>query len=208
MAIYTTFFLCNPSELPGGFPGWRPPLPQPVKREFKSRITGQTSIIETQVPDWNDQPSEDPEAGRYVAMKIEGSYEDYLQARLPPFVRSQPHWCTKGLTDIELTPLAEALGVVPAMETALYCRPSLGAVLQQFRPDFVSKLTSLDDSAAQKTAQAWAGTMSTPKHTHTRSGKRLYPDWTAAGAIAILRPLIALAKQSDGKSGMYVLIEP
>src|SRR5262245_26351940 len=32
MAIYTTFFLCKPPELPGGFPGWRLPLAQPVRR--------------------------------------------------------------------------------------------------------------------------------------------------------------------------------
>jgi hypothetical protein len=36
MAIYTTFFLADPREVPGGFPGWKPPLPAPVRREFRN----------------------------------------------------------------------------------------------------------------------------------------------------------------------------
>src|SRR5262249_44810119 len=61
MAIYTTFFLCKPEELPGGFPGWRLPLAKPVRREFRNPFTGELSVVETHDPDW---PRDSPEVQR------------------------------------------------------------------------------------------------------------------------------------------------
>ena len=52
MAVYTTFFLCRPEELPGGFPVWRPPLAAPVRREFRNPLTGQVQVVETREPEW------------------------------------------------------------------------------------------------------------------------------------------------------------
>ena len=47
MAIYSTFFLCKPEELSSGFPGWRPALPESVRREVTNPFTGKTMTIET-----------------------------------------------------------------------------------------------------------------------------------------------------------------
>ena len=52
MATYTTIFLCNPQQLASGFPGWLPPLPKPIKRQIKNPLTGKTSIVETNSPEW------------------------------------------------------------------------------------------------------------------------------------------------------------
>ena len=99
MAIYTTFFLCKREELSAGFPGWRLPLPKPVRREFKNPFTGTVAVMETREPEW---PEEADEAfpPRYQVVAIEGSYKDYLENRLPPFVRENPHWATKAVTEI------------------------------------------------------------------------------------------------------------
>ena len=143
MAIDTTFFLCRPAELPSGFPGWRLPLAQPVRRKFRNPFTGKDEIVETRDPEWSD--GEGDELGREnQVVEIAGSYEDYLEGRLPPFVRSCPHWAAKGLTQVELTPLLEAAGVAESMECAIYSPPSLGAVVQQFPAGFLTNLGSLD----------------------------------------------------------------
>src|SRR5262245_29535313 len=67
MAIYTTFFLSKPEELPRGFPGWRLPLQQPVRREFRNPFTGKVSIIETREPEWPDDADHEGNSGYGVA---------------------------------------------------------------------------------------------------------------------------------------------
>ena len=57
MAIYTTFFLAAPEKVVGGFPGWKPPLPAPVRREFLNPLTKQLVVIETRKPEWPDEES-------------------------------------------------------------------------------------------------------------------------------------------------------
>jgi hypothetical protein len=86
MAIYTTFFLCKSKDLAKGFPGWRPPLAKPVRREIRNPFTGKLTVIETRAPEWPEDTSEWPEREHQVAV-IRGKYEDYLEGRLPPFVR-------------------------------------------------------------------------------------------------------------------------
>src|SRR5579859_7027686 len=119
MAIYTTFFVCDPQQLVAGFPGWRLPLPKPVKRKFKNPFTGKMMTVETREPEWAEGEGADPMDREYQVVTIEGSYEDYLEGRLPSFVQRQPHWAAKGLTEIELGPLAEAVGVEAKFEFPL-----------------------------------------------------------------------------------------
>jgi hypothetical protein len=161
MAIYTTFFLCKPEDLPGGFPGWRLPLAKPVRREVRNPFTGEVAVVETREPEWLEEASEEPER-EYQVVTIAGRYEDYLEGRLPPFVRGCPHWAAKGLTEIELAPLLKAAGVAASMECAIYSPPSSGAVVQQFPQAFLARLSSLDQKAV---AQRWAAAMSSPEHT-------------------------------------------
>jgi hypothetical protein len=203
MAIYTTFFLCKPEELPGGFPGWRLPLRKPVRREFRNPFTGELSVVETHDPGW---PEDAPEVlGRaYQAVEIEGRYEDYLEGRLPRFVRAQPHWAAKGLTEVELYPLLKAAGVAGSMECPIYSPPSSGASVVRLPPDFLAKLGSLD---AKALATRWAAAMSTPEHTHSVSDVKVTEGWTASEALEILQPLVALACQATAGQQMYLLTE-
>jgi hypothetical protein len=203
MAIYTTFFLCNPTELPGGFPGWRPPLAQPVRREVRHPFTGQLAVVETCVPEWPDHEAAEAER-TYRVVEIEGSYEEYLENRLPPFVRRCPHWAAKGLTQIELAPLLAAVGVSASIDFPIYGPPSASAIVQQLPAEFLVKATSLDQ---QNVAQTWAAAMSTPEHTHTVSGQKLSDGWTASEALALLQPLVHLAKKASAAQQMYLLIE-
>lgn len=203
MAIYTTFFLCRPEELPGGFPGWRLPLAEPVRREFRNPFTGEVSVVETREPEWPEDASDEPERD-YQAAVIQAGYEDYLEGRLRPFVRACPHWCAKGLTEVELEPLLQAAGVATSMEGALYAPPSSGAFVQQLPLEFLATLDSLDLS---EVASQWAAAMSTPEHTHSVTGVRLSDGWTAGEALELLRPIAALASRAGTGQRMYLLTE-
>jgi hypothetical protein len=203
MAVYTTFFLCKPADLQSGFPGWRLPLAEPVPREFRSRFTGELRVVETREPEWPEDGSEGM-MRRYQVVRIEGSYEDYLERRLPPFVQSSPHWATKGLTVVELEPLLEIAGVPALMEQPLYGPPSLGAFVQDLPEEFLAKLPSIDQ---ENVAQQWAAVMSRPEYTHSVSGRKLCDGWTPSEALEILRQLVDLSKKASAGQQMYLLTE-
>jgi hypothetical protein len=203
MAIYTTFFLCKQDELPGGFPGWRLPLKKPVRRKFRHPLTREWSVVETREPEWPEDADEELDQDYQVAA-LEGRYEDYLEGRLPPFVRACPHWAAKGLTEVELDPLFKATAVEGSLECALYGPPSLGAVIQQLPPEFLAKIGSLNQKAV---AKRWAAAMSTPEHTHSVSGVKLSDGWTTTEALEILRPIVTLARIATAGQRMYLLIE-
>jgi hypothetical protein len=203
MAIYTTFFLCRPEELSGGFPGWRLPLAKPVRRKFRNPFTGEESVVETREPDWPEDAGALPERD-YQVVAIEGRYEDYLEGRLSPFVRSCPHRAAKGLTQVELDPLLEAAGVTGALECAIYSPPSSGALVQQFPAEFLVRLGSLDQKAV---AKRWAAAMSAPEYTHSVTGAKLSEGWEVSEARAILAPLVALARRASAGQQLYLLTE-
>jgi hypothetical protein len=189
-----------------GFPGWLPPLPKPVQRQFRNPFTGEITTVETRKPEWPDGEDAENMDSEYQVMEIQGNYQDYLVGRLPPFVQRQPHWAAKGLTEVELIPLAEALGVEAKFECPLFAPPSFGAVLQELPSEFNPKLVSLDQGSLQAIAEKWAATMSTPEYTHSVSGERLNDGWTVSEAIEILYLLVELARQGVDQR-MYLLIE-
>ena len=203
MAIYTTFFLARPEELTSGFPGWKPPLPAPVRREYRHPFTKQLISVETREPEW---PAEEASGAmpQFRAVAIQGRYEDYLENRLPPFVRQQQHWAAKGLTDLELEPLLRAIGFGTDLDTPLYAPRSSGAVLREFPANFIPTLIKSDRLGV---ARQWAAEMSTPERTHSVSGNKLSNGWTTQQASQILDPLIALAQKADSGQRIYLLIE-
>jgi hypothetical protein len=121
MAIYTTFFLANPSELLAGFPGWKSPLPAPVLRQFRNPFTKQLVSTLTRKPEWPNEENRTV-TPQFRAATIQGRYEDHLEARLPQFVRANAHWAAKGLLEIELESLLIAIGASPKRESPLYRR--------------------------------------------------------------------------------------
>jgi hypothetical protein len=203
MAVYTTLFLCRPEELTGGFPGWQLPLACPVRREFRDPFTGKTSVIETREPEWPDWDDGEPDRGYHV-VAIEGRYEDYLESRLPPFVRARPHWAGKGLTEVELAPLLKACDVEGSWEPAIYGPPSSGALVQQLPPEWLPRLDSLDQEAV---AGRWAMVMSSPEYTHSVSGEKLCEGWTKGEALELLRPIVELGRKASFGQRLYLLIE-
>lgn len=209
MAIYTTFFLCEPENLAAGFPGWKPPLPQPVTRKSMNPFTREEVTITTDAPEWDDVDPNEIEIPEFTVVAIEGRYSQYLEQRIPPFVQSQPHWCSKNLTSVELEPLVASATEMeePRLTTPLYAHPSFSAGIEQFPDEFVAHLKAADNSKLRSMAEKWAASMSTPEHTHSASGRRLYDDWTVDGALSILNPIADLAKQSNNDQSMYLLIE-
>lgn len=207
MAIYSTFFLCEPDALSCLFPAWRAPRAEPVVREVKNPFTGKVTQVTSREPDWPDGTSEEPFDREYQVIAIEGDYEEYLEARLPPGVRLQPHWCAKGLTKVELAPLGEATRIEPALDVALYAPPSFAATLDEIHPELVLDLAKADGARLREIAARWAATMSTPDYTHSASGERLEDDWPPAYALSILEPIVALARQASGDQRLYLLTE-
>ncbi|MGN6366808.1 MAG: hypothetical protein ACTHN5_00825 [Phycisphaerae bacterium] len=203
MAIYTTFFLAKPDELQNGFPGWKPPLPVPVRREFRNPFTKQIMIVETREPEWPNAAKE-TQPSQYRAVAIHGNYEDYLEGRLPPFVRECQHWAAKGLTEIELEPLLKAIGVNIKLDSPLYAPPSSGVVLQEFPPDFLAKLIESDPL---EVTRKWAAEMSGPEHTHSVTGRKLNDGWTTDQASQVFTPIASLARRASLEQRMYLLTE-
>ncbi|MDB5330799.1 MAG: hypothetical protein JWP03_1950 [Phycisphaerales bacterium] len=203
MAVYTTLFLAKSIELLSGFPGLKPPLPTPTRRQFRNPFTKQLVTIETREPDWLDDDGGSV-IPQYRALSLQGRHEDYLEGRLPPFVRERQHWAAKGLTAVEFEPLLKAIDVGAELVSPIYAPPSSGAVLREFPPDFISKLIG---SSRSEIARRWAAEMSSPEHTHSVAGTRLNNGWTTDQAAQILTPLASLAGKATPGQAMYLLIE-
>lgn len=206
MAIYTTLFLSRPEELATGFPGWHIPLPEPVRREFRNPFTGETWVVETREPVW-EEAAHEPSGSRAELVTGTGSYEDYLEGRLPEFVRDRPHWATKSLTNIELDALAGAVGSTATLESALYAPPAASAGIEQIPSELLEKLRSLNRSELEPVAERWAEIMSQPEYTHSVSGERVNEDWTLDEALSILGPILDLVQEANHGSQMYLLCE-
>ena len=207
MAIYSTFFVHAVDQLPQAFPGWKAPLPAPVPRSFTDPFTGQTTTQQTREPTW-DEDEELAEEPQPVVVEVEGDYSKYLEARLAPAIAAAPHWCAKGLTNVELDGLNEALGLSGTSgEDALFCPPSRGAVLLGLAPALTAALVAARAADLPSRATQWAAVMSRPAHTHSKLGRRVAPDWMPGDAMAILVPLVGVAASVGPGQGLYLLIE-
>lgn len=209
MAIYSTFFLAEPNQLPPAFPDWKLPLPEPVTRTSVNPFTREEVTIATRAPEWEGFDPERMDFPDPQVVAIEGDYQTYLENRIPPFVQSQPHWCAKNLTNVELDPLvAAATGLDDAkLESALYAHPALGCVIEQFPEHFVAHLKAAADADLSAIARQWAARMSTPEYTHSVSGDRLHDDWSLEDAVNLVNPIAQLVRRhADGQS-LYLLIE-
>jgi hypothetical protein len=202
MAIYSTFFVAAPDALLSNFPGWKPPLDKPVQREVE--LFGEKEIIETREPLWDDVQPDESQRPEYSVVAIEGDYATYLEQRLPSFVRASPHWCTKGLTNVELDPLGKLTDGEPAVIPALFSHPSHSAIIQEVRGPVVKQISRSPHELAGK----WAARMSTPDYTHSADGSlRLNDDWSVDDVAAILKQLVELAKKADETKRLYLLLE-
>ncbi len=201
MAVYSTFFVAMPEELLSGFPGWKLPLQNPVKRDLTD-FFGQKLTIETCEPEWEDVlRDEEPEQG---VVAVEGDYLAYLEARLPVFVREALHWCCKSLTDVEINPLGELIDGKPALEEGLFAHPSRNAHIMVMRPLIVHELLK----APLQLAPKWAELMSSPGYTQSADkSDRVQKGWSVEDALSILDPLGELARKSQPGQRLYLLLE-
>lgn len=163
-------------------------------------------MVETRAPEWPEGIAE-AKAPAYKVVSVKGSYEDYREDRLPPALRAMPHWHSKGLTNIEFDALGEVRGFEGRLEVALYGRPSSGATLFQFQPEFITRLKALNGHEIEIIAAKWARAMSKPEHTHSVSGSRIDEDWAVTDAMHFLLPIIGLSMRADDGCRMYFLIE-
>lgn len=206
MAIYTTFFVCEPAALQSAFPTWKPPLPRPVSRQFRDPFSGKMVTRESDAPEWPDSPDPDNRAPTGVAVR-QGDYAKHLEDRLPAAIRAFPHWSAKGLTEIELEPLAASFKVEPLLQIALYAPPSTDALLFRFDRRARDALASLGAAQLHALAKQWSVAMSDDAHTRVGNGTRL-SGLAAEQAAEYLRQLGALAKKAGKAGQLFLLVEP
>lgn len=208
MAIYSTFFLSTSEQLAAAFRDWKPPLPEPITRQIRNPFTGEEETVTTCVPDWDDEADAEFDLPEYRVVQIEGRYEDYLESRLHPHVAQQPHWCSKGIMGLELEELFTLMaGHKTHLETPLYGPPTVSSSLQELPDGQIRTLVDADEAEVERLADGWAKVMSTPEHTHSANGERLYEGWTTATAMSLMQPLIDLAKRGEQGDSVYLMIE-
>jgi hypothetical protein len=208
MAVYTTVFVAPAAELPAGFCGWKPPLNEPRQRTFLNPYTQEEVTAVTDEPDWPDDSDEFDDPPHYEVVEIHGDYHTYLDQRIPPFVAARPHWCTKGLTDLELEALLAAItGTSNPFPNALYAPPSLSSVLLRLPDALIVELRGADEGRLLELARTWATAMSQPEHTHSVSGHRLNDGWSVDDALLPLQKLAELVKSQRHGESLYLLVE-
>jgi hypothetical protein len=107
-----------------------------------------------------------------------------------PFVRDRPHFCCLQITDMELEPLAEALGVEATFEWPLYAPGKVTHVLVQLPDAMVSKLASI----AERALDEIVGVVAEARRVHPLSLRY------------IVRHIAALARKARPQEKMYLLI--
>lgn len=207
MAIYSTFFLCDRETLPLLFPGWRPPRDVPVVREVKNPFTGEMTRVSSREPDWPDDASDTPLSDGYQLIRIEGNYEQYLEARLAPEIRGRPHWCTKGLMEDEMAELGAAAGVEPALDVALYAPPRVAATLAEMHRELVLQLAAADGRRLAEIASCWGGAMSMSDYVRTVPDDRTEGDPACAYEFGVIEAIAALARRASSDERLYLLME-
>lgn len=229
MAIYSTFFVCDPERLGDGFSGWKSPLATPVRREVSDPFTGEALIYESFEPDWESEESDAPgpqnitrpgsrfawlarlvgwpPKARLTVRCISSNYSDFLKQRASPFLQECPHWPTKGLTGSELDPLAAELKLTCTFRNALFAPPALACELLEVPDAFVARLATLNDRSLSEIAERWAASMSTPEFTHSAAGTQLNEGWTTEDALAPITNLAALSRTVRDGQSMYLLLE-
>lgn len=209
MAIYTTFFLCAPAELPAAFPGWKLPLPEPVSRTQVNPFTQEEITVETREPAWDNAAPNEMEMPNWDVVAIDSDYETYLENRLPRLVQSKPHWCAKNLTSLEIEPLVAAtIGSAGLqLETALYAPSSIAAGIELLPDEFVACLALSDEGALYGFAERWAAEMSSPEFTHSANGDRIQDEMTVNEALSVVDPIALIAKQRQNSESLYLLTE-
>lgn len=209
MAVYATFFICEPQRLAAGFPGWKLPLSEPVARNILHPFTGEPMTISTREPQRDEDEPDIEEMPEYQIVSIEGDYQTYLEQRIPSFVQTLPHWCAKSLTRVEMSPLA-ALAMNQddvEMEPPLYAHPSVNAGIDQFPIGFPQRLQVADQDMLQSLAKRWAAHMSTSDYTHSVDGDRVSDDWSVDEARGLLEEIVALSRRATSDHAMYLLNE-
>jgi hypothetical protein len=208
MAIYSTIFLCSNEELAACFPEMKPALAKAVERWVTDPFTGKERQILTREPEWDELEAElSPPEIQVVAGH--GDYQEFLESRLPPSLKQIPHWVSKNLTSVELDPLIKAvLGDEGAeLEPALFAPPSQGRFVVAFPGSFTEVLSEAEAERADEFARVWASTMSSPEYTHSIAGERVHEGWTVEDALALMHPIVDLAKKATQRQRIYLLIE-
>ncbi len=116
MASFTTLFVASDATLTVLFPGWRAARAAPAKVARKNPFTGDV----TKVDDWDPGPPAELPLGftlfdsrrREVIAPVlppDDEYQSLLEDGSPILLRTVPHSAMKGISEVELSALAESM---------------------------------------------------------------------------------------------------
>ncbi len=194
MAVYTTLFVASDAELSELFPGWRAPKARPARVKRKNPFTGENATVELWDPGRKAKAALGPTLfethGRKLVDPVlppEDDYQSLLEDNAPALLRTLPHSAMKGVTEVELIALAEALGAGPSPPARFVDCPEDEGLIAALPAAAVGPLAALADRQLRKAAKAWQ--------------KALGPAGGSGGlewALRRLRPLAAAAVTRDG----------
>ena len=199
MAIYSTLFVATDADLDKFFPGWRAPLPRPVRAETRNPFTGEPLVYEQWDPGFQGKAPRRPSLlerhGRKVLEPLvapEGEDEDYqvwLEDGAPELLRTFPHVAAKGVTGVELSAVAEVLvGRTVPPARFVDCPDGEGSAAA-LAAEAVPLLAGLGDKQLRPTAKKW----------RTALGDEFAP--AVADLEDYLRTFRALAAEAAARGG-------
>jgi hypothetical protein len=200
MAVYTTFFAAQPSDLAGAFPGWRQPLPSPVKRTRVNPFTKKPQTYDSWEPE--DIEPGPARAANPRVVPIRDDYQTYLRERLPAAMRTWPQLPTKGVLSPHVEQLLAVVGgraeerVVPALFPP--GGSASGTTLDVLPAWAIEALASVRSEAVRSLGQQLA----------TAEGWFADESWAREDCAGLIESLNTLAlKARDGARRLYLLTE-
>jgi hypothetical protein len=201
MAVYTTVLAATASELDSAFPGWRKPLPKPVKKTRINPFTKKPQTYESWEPE--DVVSDDLNKPGPGVVQIHGDYQTYLRERLPARLKTLPMLAAKGVLSTHVEQLLAAVAgraeerLLPAMFPP-GGSAATGKTLDVFPAWGIEALAELVDDALPSIGEQLA----------TAEGWFADEGWTPRDCSSLLGELRRMALNArEGQRSLYLLTE-
>jgi hypothetical protein len=162
MAIYTTLFVASDATLTALFPGWRAARAVPAKVTRKNPFTGDVITVE----DWDPGPPAELPLGLTLfdsrgreaippVLPPDDEYQSLLENGSPILLRTVPHSAMKGISEVELSALAEAMVGRSEPPARFVDCPEDEGFIGALPTGAIKPLATLDDDQLEQVATRW-----------------------------------------------------
>ncbi len=162
MAIYTTLFVASDATLTALFPGWRAARAAQAKVARKNPFTGDVINVE----EWDPGPlAELPPGltlfesrGREAIAPVlppDDEYQSLREDGSPILLRTVPHSAMKGISEVELSVLAESMAGRWETPARFVDWPEGEGFIGALPAGAIEPLATLDDDQLEQVATRW-----------------------------------------------------